>query len=51
MMKEDIREKTREVYARQNAVRIFRIILILALMAVVLILADFFGVLDIAGMI
>ena len=51
MMKDDIREKTREVYARQNARHIFRVILIIVIMAVVLVLGDFFDIWDITGMI
>ena len=50
-MKDDIREKTREVYARQNARHIFRVILIIVIMAVVLVLGDFFDIWDITGMI
>lgn len=51
MMQNDIREKTREVYARQNAGRILKILLFLALLAAVLFFFNVFGIREIAGMI
>lgn len=44
MMQEDIHRKTREVYARQNAARIFRIVLIITALFVLFALLDFFGI-------
>lgn len=44
MMQEDIHRKTREVYARQNAARIFRIVLIITALFVLFALIDFFGI-------
>ena len=50
MMQNDIRNKTREVYARQNAGRIFKVILLITLLFAAVMLLDFFGVWNVTGL-